>query len=117
MNNRPMTIAEKVERTILELRKIKLAYEQNIAMVESNKEINEPTKHEIILNLRAAQTALDIAVDTLEYKLPCDAKLPPALTVKAGVSIATLLLAMEMEGRPVHFGETPIFGIAGERFH
>ncbi|WP_347270624.1 hypothetical protein [Rhizorhabdus histidinilytica] len=38
-----------------------------------------------------------------EYKLPCDVHLPPATVIKAGVSLETLKLAMELEGRPRHF--------------
>ncbi|MBO9377345.1 hypothetical protein GG804_11260 [Sphingomonas histidinilytica] len=39
----------------------------------------------------------------MEYKLPCDVHLPPATVIKAGVSLETLKLAMELEGRPRHF--------------
>lgn len=40
-----------------------------------------------------------------DYKLPCDVKLPPATTIAAGCSLATLKLAMESAGRSKRFAD------------
>lgn len=40
-----------------------------------------------------------------DYKLPCDVKLPPVTTIRAGCSLTTLKLAMGLQGRPRHFPE------------
>jgi hypothetical protein len=37
--------------------------------------------------------------------LPCDVRLPPATTIRAGCKLETLLLALSVEGRPKHFAE------------
>ncbi len=50
------------------------------------------------------------------YKLPCDVRLPPATTISAGCSIVTLLMALELAGRPKKFANDG-FGVevrAGE---
>lgn len=39
--------------------------------------------------------------------LPCDVKLPPATTVRAGCTFDTLRLAMAMPDRPRHFNSSP----------
>ena len=38
-----------------------------------------------------------------DFDLPCDVKLPPATTIKAGCSFETLKLALSLNGRPKHF--------------
>ena len=37
--------------------------------------------------------------------LPCDVRLPPATTIRAGCSFETLRSALATEGRPVHFND------------
>ena len=37
------------------------------------------------------------------FVLPCDVKLPPATTIKAGCTLETLMVALTREGRPRHF--------------
>jgi hypothetical protein len=49
---------------------------------------------------RAAIAALDM--EELEHET-CDVRLPPATTITAGCSVATLLSALETEGRPRNF--------------
>ena len=47
--------------------------------------------------------------------LPCDVRLPPATTIRAGCSFETLRSALSTEGRPVHFYDAhPPAAVAGE---
>lgn len=47
--------------------------------------------------------------------LPCDVRLPPATTIRAGCSFETLRSALSTEGRPVHFSDAhPPAAVAGE---
>lgn len=39
------------------------------------------------------------------FVLPCDVKLPPATTIKAGCDLKTLMTALSLEGRPIEFPE------------
>jgi hypothetical protein len=39
------------------------------------------------------------------WKLPCDVKIPPSTTVKAGCSLNTLIAALELPDRPAHFAQ------------
>lgn len=50
---------------------------------------------------------LTAPVDGEVMDLPCDVKLPPATTIKAGCSFDTLRLALSLEGRPKHFAAMP----------
>lgn len=43
------------------------------------------------------------ADQAIEALLPCDVRLPPATTIRAGCKVSTLLLALSVEGRPKHF--------------
>jgi hypothetical protein len=54
---------------------------------------------------RLAQTARPDAGD--DYVLPCDVHLPIAAVIKAGCTLGTLKLAMELEGRPRNFEGNP----------
>lgn len=51
-------------------------------------------------NTRQASTHIDPA-----FVLPCDVKLPPATTIKAGCDLKTLMTALSLEGRPIEFPE------------
>lgn len=56
---------------------------------------------------REAAAALSQPATTDAYKLPCDVRLPPATTIRAGCDLATLKTAMEVEHRPKHFEARP----------
>lgn len=44
-----------------------------------------------------------------DYILPCDVRVPPATTIRAGCSMATLKVALSLQGRPRHFApEAPV---------
>lgn len=50
-----------------------------------------------------------------DYKLPCDVHLPPATVVAAGCDLATLKLAMELDGRPRKFDGNPRNALPADR--
>lgn len=58
---------------------------------------------------RALATAAIAALDKARGDgwLPCDVKVPPATTIKAGVSISTLMSALSLSGRPRTFPAPP----------
>lgn len=112
---RPMTSLEKVQRAVEELGKIKIAYNQNIAMVRFNPKMADADKDGIILGLEAAITACDIAIDTLTYTTPCPVLLPPATEMPVGIDLPTLIMAMEMPTRTKRFSS--IVGIQPSKFN
>lgn len=39
------------------------------------------------------------------WTLPCDVRIPPATTIRAGCKLETLITALELDGRPSTFAE------------
>jgi hypothetical protein len=68
---------------------------------ETWESLSDGWKDNFRTHARAAIEALPARND--EQLLPCDVRLPPATTITAGCSVATLLSALETEGRPRNF--------------